>query len=454
MQVTKQRGQWGSRLGFIFAASGSAVGLGNIWRFPYVTGENGGAAFVMVYLCCVFFIGVPLLWNELAIGRASGKNPVGAFPGTVKGTPFVITGLLCIACCFLVLSYYGVIAGWAIGYAFTSIASKKVEFEQFAANPLIVIPLFALFILVTILIVEGGIEKGIERWSKVLMPLLFVMILVVIVRSVTLKGAMAGIEYYLKPDFSKINGEVVLKALGQAFFSLSVGWGLMITYGSYMPKSQNIVSNGVWVALADTVVALLGGLMVFPAVFAFGMEPDEGTALTFKILPNVFEQMPGGPLFGAIFFLLLTVAALTSSISMLEVPVSYLVDEKKKSRRAAAWAVGGFAFLVGIPSALSNGGNRFLSELEFAGNTGLQAIMDFIVGTALIVVIALLCSVYSGWIWKTGHAVAEISQGSPAFTKPLIGGLSLARIWAFFVMIVCPLVIGLVLLNLFGIKLF
>jgi NSS family neurotransmitter:Na+ symporter len=453
MQAAEQRGHWGSRLGFILAASGSAVGLGNIWRFPYVTGESGGAAFVIVYLACVFFVGLPLLWNELAIGRASGKDPVGAFRGTVKGTPFVVTGVLCIALCFLVLSYYGVIAGWAISYSIRSVAHEATDFGKFAADPVYVIPAFGLFIMMTVVIVEGGIEKGIERWAKVLMPLLFVMVIVIIGRSVTLKGAMAGIEYYLKPDFSKINGEVILKALGQAFFSLSVGWGLMITYGSYMTKTQSIASGGFWVALSDTMVALLGGLMVFPAVFAFGMKPDEGTALTFKILPAVFDQMPGGGVFGAIFFLLLTVAALTSSISMLEVPVSYFVDEKKVSRRLAAWTVGLLAFIVGVPSALSHGANRWLTEIELFGNKGLQAIMDYVVGTLLIVIIALLCSVYTGWVWKSRNAVREIADGSPGFTKPLIGGVSLAQIWSVFVAFICPIVILAVLLNMLGLDL-
>ncbi len=436
------------------AASGSAVGLGNIWRFPYITGENGGAAFVVVYLCCVFFVGVPLLINELALGRSSGKDPVGAFPATVPGTPFIITGVLCIACCFFVLSYYSVIAGWAIGYALTSLAHKDVAFEAFAANPLYVIPLFGLFLVLTILIVRGGIEKGIERWSKVLMPLLFVAILVVIVRSVTLKGAMAGIEYYLKPDFSKINGHVILKALGQAFFSLSVGWGLMITYGSYLPKSQNIVANGIWVAGMDTLVALMGGFMVFPAVFAFGMDPGEGTALTFKTLPAVFEKMPAGELFGGLFFILLTIAALTSSISMLEVPVGYIVDEQRKARNVSAWVVGGLAFLVGLPSCLSQGGNRWLTDVKIFGHSGFLDIMDYVFGTAVIVVIAFLCSIYVGWIWKTPNAIKEIEQGCPGFTRPLIGSITPAQIWAVFVKFICPIVILFVLLNMLGVQIF
>ncbi|MCL4785972.1 MAG: sodium-dependent transporter [Verrucomicrobia bacterium] len=448
------RGQWGSKLGFILAAAGSAVGLGNIWRFPYLTGENGGAAFVVVYLLCVLLIGLPLMFNELALGRRSGKDVIGAFRVTKPGTPFVITGVFCLACCFFVLSYYAVIAGWTVGYAIASLLHTKVEFERFAARPEFVLPLFGFFILMTILIVQGGVEKGIEKWSKVLMPVLIVLCGVVIIRSVTLEGAGAGIKYYLHPDFSKINGDVVMKALGQAFFSLSVGWGLMITYGSYMSKRQDIVTGGIWVAGMDTFVAIMGGFMVFPAVFAFGLAPDAGTALTFKTLPSVFEQMPAGQLVGAAFFLLLGIAALTSTISMLEVPVAWLVDEKKWGRKRSAWLVGGAAFVVGLPSALSVGGVEWLTKVQFLGKTGFLDIMDHIFGTAIILLICLLCSVYVGWSWGPKHAVEEMSSSNSWFARPLLAGLSPATVWVWFIRIVCPLIVSLMLLNMFGVKFF
>jgi len=367
---SENRGQWGSKIGFILAASGSAVGLGNIWRFPYMTGENGGAAFVFIYLACVIFVGLPLMWLELAFGRHTGKNPVDAFRSTGMAKDVWLykyagpaVGLLCLAACFFVLSYYGVIAGWTIGYIYSSVTQTGMEFKSFAANPNWVIPLFAAFIVATIYIVQAGIEKGIEKWSKILMPLLLLLVFVVIARSVTLDGAMEGIEWYLSPDFSKVDGKVVLAALGQAFFSLSVGWGLMITYGSYMPKSQNIISNGFWVALMDTGVALMGGLMVIPAVFALGFPVDAGPTLTFETLPAVFSKMTAGVVVGTLFFLLLTVAALTSSISMLEVPVSYFVDGKRASRQKAAIMVGIVAFIVGIPSALSFKGSETFSSI-------------------------------------------------------------------------------------------
>ena len=447
---SNDRGQWGSKLGFIMAAAGSAVGLGNIWRFPYVTGENGGAAFVLVYLVCVFLIGVPLLYVELALGRASGRNPVGAFQKTKPGTPFMFTGILCLMACFFVLTYYGVIAGWTISFAWSQITQTPLVFSEYIAKPGTVLPVFAGFIALTIWIVRAGVEKGIEKWSKILMPVLFVMMLVIIGRSLTLEGASKGISYYLNPDFSKIDGKVVLMALGQAFFSLSVGWGLMITYGSYMPKSQNIVSNGLWVASADTLVAILAGFMVFPAVFAFGMDPGAGPGLTFVTLPKVFAQMTAGWVFGAIFFCLLSVAAVTSSISMLEVPVSYFVDDKPKARKKAAIMVGIFAFLIGIPSAMANGGSEFFSNMELMGKTGFLDIMDQVFGTLCLIVISLSLSIYVGWIWKTEPAVKEISEGCPWFTQPMVAGISPAQIWAFFVKYICPVVISLVLVNALG----
>ncbi len=447
IQSSESRGQWGSKLGFILAASGSAVGLGNIWRFPYMTGENGGAAFVFVYLVCVLLIGLPLLLNELALGRASGKNPVGAFRETKPGTPFVLTGFLCVILCFVVLSYYSVIAGWTLGYALSSVAGKDLVFSEFSGNAKLIIPLLAVFMVMTVFIVQAGVEKGIERWTKLLMPLLLVLVLVIIGRSLTLPGAMEGVKYYLSPDFSKLNGQVALDALGQAFFSLSVGWGLMITYGSYMPKKQNMVSGSVWVAFTDTFVAILGGFMVFPAVFAMGMEPDSGPSLTFETLPAVFEAMPAGNIVGPAFFILLAIAALTSSISMLEVPVSYILDEKKASRKVAAWSVGGLAFLFGIPSALSFGGAPFLTEMTAFGQTGFLNIVDYAFGTVLVVVISLLCSLYVGWVWSPKKAVAEISDGAPNFSKD--SGFCLAMVWTFFVRFVCPIVIGYLLYKKF-----
>jgi NSS family neurotransmitter:Na+ symporter len=309
----------------------------------------------------------------------------------------------------------------------------------------------------TIGIVLGGVSGGIEKASKILMPVLFILLIGVMIRSLTLPGAGEGVRYYLYPDFSKITGRVVLAALGQAFFSLSVGWGILITYGSYLPKSQNIVKSGMWIGLMDTGVALLAGLMIFPAVFAFSKDPASGTTLVFQVLPEIFDSMPaGGNVVGALFFLLLCIAALTSAISMLEVPASYLIDESKWSRKKSAWTVGILAFLVGIPSALSGGASHLFTELTipyFGGTvkTGFLDIMDAIFGELFIVVVALMTSVYAGWFTNTRKLADEIAHGSKLFNKRIAGSLTWSGLWVFFIKYVCPIVIGLVLLSTTGI---
>ena len=452
------RGQWGSSFGFIMAAAGSAVGLGNIWRFPYITGENGGGAFVFVYLICVVLIGIPLLFNEIGLGRFTGKNPIGAFRDTKGNAFWVGTGaLLAILVSFFVLTYYSVIAGWTVGYIYKTATGSMQTFDEFAATPTTIIPLMIAFMLITIVIVTGGVSGGIEKAAKFLMPLLFVLVIGVILRSVTLEGAGAGLEYYLKPDFSKINGSVVLNALGQAFFSMSVGWGIMITYGSYLPKTNSIISSGTWVGFMDAMVALMGGLMIFPAVFAFGKTPDQGPDLVFKVLPEVFSSMPGGSFVGAIFFLLLMVAALTSAISMLEVPASYFIDEKKWSRKKAAWVVGIIVMVVGTPSALSFGGSSFFTNMsvpQLGGGmtgSGFFGILDYYFGTLFIVIVALMTSLYTGWAMKTADIIGELGESSPMFERKTFLGFPPSKLWAFFIKYVCPLVILFVLLNMLGV---
>jgi len=449
--TSADREQWGSRLGFILAAAGSAIGLGNIWRFPYVTAENGGGAFVVVYLICIALICLPYLFAELALGRNSQKNPVGAIAAIKKGTPWVLVGGLCVLTGVFILSYYGVVAGWALGYIFKAFVAPSVEsaayFRSFVESPTTVIPLAAAFMLFTILVVYSGVEDGIERWAKVLMPILLVLMFVVIFRSVTLPGAGAGLEFYLNPDFSKIDSTVVLDALGQAFFSLSLGMGAMITYGSYLPKRENLLVSGGYVALFDTGIALLAGLMIFPALFAMGMEPKSGPALIFVVLPEVFAEMPLGNFVSAVFFVLLSIAALTSMVSLLEVVVSYFVDETEWSRRGAAWMIGGAILLFGLPSALSQGAVPALSDMSwlvgdriFGEEPGFLTIMDFIWGNISLALGALLISVFVGWVWGTGQAIEELRQGSGStFT-----GVAPA-VWSAFLKYICPVVIAVIL---------
>ncbi|MCX7867926.1 MAG: sodium-dependent transporter [Limisphaera sp.] len=445
MQPQAPQEHWKSRLGFILAAAGSAIGLGNIWRFPYLTGENGGAAFVLVYIAGVILVGLPLFLNELALGRRGGRDVVGSLRLLAPRSAWPLTGFLCLLCCFVVLSYYSVIAGWALAYAVATAVGVSLDFAGFAASPGPVLLSFAVFMAMTVAIVQSGVSRGIERWSRLLMPLLWLLMGVVLIRSLTLPGAEAGVRYYLQPDFSKLDGQVLLKAGGQVLFSLGVGWGLLITYAAYLDRSHPLPRAALWVAALDTGVALLAGLMVFPAVFAFGRDPAGGPALTFQTLPAVFAQMPGGAMIGTLFFLLLVVAALTSTIAMLEVPVAWLIFEKGMRRAAAAGWVGAAAFVLGIPSALSTGGSRFFSELHLAGQTGFMDILDQVFGTGLLLLISLLLSLFTGWRWTPEAAAVEVAQGAPNFVAGRPGRWRV-RIWGFFLRWFCPAVI-LVLLG-------
>lgn len=450
--LSAEREQWGSRLGFILAAAGSAVGLGNIWRFPFKVGDNGGGAFVLIYLACLAFICVPYLFAELALGRTSQKNPVGAIRAVKKRTPWTLVGGLCVLSGLFILSYYAVVAGWAVGYVFKDFVAPAMEsapfFEQIIADPVWVIFLFGLFLLATIGVVYGGIQYGIERWAKILMPILIGLIFMIIFRAVTLPGALEGLDFYLNPDFSKVTGLVVVEALGQAFFSLSLGMGAMITYGSYLSRDENLVVSGGYVALLDTVVALLAGLMIFPAVFAVGQDPAEGPALVFVVLPEVFSQMPLGTFVGVLFFLLLSIAALTSSISLLEVVVSYAVDETTWSRQAAVWGVGGLVFILGLPSALSQGAVASLSDLSWLVGTDLFGptpsvldIMDFLWGSVALALGALLLCIFVGWVWGTASALQELRRGD-GWTLGTVAG----AVWSVAIRYVCPITILIILI--------
>ncbi|MDH3199186.1 MAG: sodium-dependent transporter, partial [Candidatus Krumholzibacteria bacterium] len=308
---TSERGQWSSRTGFVLAAAGSAIGLGNIWRFPYVVGENGGAAFVMLYIVFVALIGLPYMFAEFALGRATTKNPVGAIQQVRPGSAWRAVGLLGVLTGVGILSFYGVIAGWTFGYIFKTAVGKTGDFEAFVANPAMVLALFAVFMAMTTWIVYGGVQGGIEKWSKILMPVLFALLLALIIYANTLEGASRGLSFYLQPDFSKVTGRTALAALGQAFFSLSLGMGCMVTYGSYASKNENLVVSGLAIGLFDTLIAIFAGLIIFPALFAMGRDPAAGPTLVFVVLPELFGRMPGGVMVGVLFFVLLSVAALT-----------------------------------------------------------------------------------------------------------------------------------------------
>ncbi|HXG37601.1 MAG TPA: sodium-dependent transporter [Bacteroidota bacterium] len=447
------RGNWTSRLGFILAAAGSAIGLGNIWRYPYVTGQNGGAAFVLVYLGCVLFIGVSVLIAELALGRHTTLNPVGAIKKISSSRLWPGVGYLGVITGVGILSFYLVVAGWTIGYLFKTAFHTGGTFAEFIHNPTIEIGYFTVFLLLTTLVVLGGVEKGIERWSKILMPLLLLILVGLMVFSLTLEGAGKGVEFYLKPDFSKITGSTILAALGQAFFSLSLGMGTMITYGSYLSKNESIPFSATAVAISDTTIAFLAGLVIFPALFSAGMDPAAGPGLVFNVLPTIFEKMPGGTIVGVFFFILLIIAALTSTVSLLEVPVAFLVDQKKWSRKKAVWVITMITFVMGLPSALSQGTVDFLSTITLPHPnpslpplaTGFLDIMNFLFGSFSLTIGGLLICIFVGWVWGAQKGAEELKIGASPSAHWYIG------LWQILIRFVSPVIILLVLLNLFGI---
>lgn len=433
--MESSRGNWGSRVGFILAAAGSAIGLGNIWRYPYITGQYGGAAFVLLYLACVFIIALPVLIAELALGRRTTLNPVGSFKSLSPSRSWPLVGYLGVITGVGILSFYAVVAGWTLGYIVRSIVPSTETFGQFIANPVEEIGYFAAFMVLTMFVVLGGVEKGIERWSKFLMPALFLLLVGLIVYNLTLPGASMGIDFYLKPDFSKITGSSFLAALGQAFFSLSLGMGTMITYGSYISKNENLPVSAAAVAVADTAVAFLAGLMIFPALFSVGMEPTQGPTLVFNVLPAVFTQMPGGQVVSLGFFILLAIAALTSTVSLLEVPVAYLVDQKQWTRKRATIIVTLITFLIGLPSALSQGSVALFGDVTFLGQTSVLDLMSFVFSDLSLPVGGFFISLFVGWVWGIDKAYEEVLLGTSPLTAKLMSA------WGVLVRYICPLFI-------------
>lgn len=445
-QETGQRGSWGSKIAFIFAASGSAIGLGNIWRFPLMVGLNGGAIFVFCYILAILFIGFPVMLAEFTMGRHTTKNPVGAY-NTIKPRSFWqlfgYMGALGGAC---ILSYYSVIAGWALGYFYRTaagtfrgeitLAQSGAFFQNFASNPLEMVLCLFVIIGITTFVISKGVRAGIERWAKVLMPVLLSLIILLAIRAITLPGASTGLSYYLKPDFSKLNTTVIFFALGQAFFSLGLGVGTMITYASYLSKKDNLVTSAGWVSFSDTLVALFAGIIIFPTLFATpGVSPENfsiDTGLMFQVFPIIISKIPGGYFFGVLFFFLLLLAALTSTVSMLEIPVAYFVDERNWTRRKATFLVGGFCFVLGIPSALSVGGVDILTRFGFLGK------MDLIFGNIVLAVGALAVCLFVSYIWKVKNALQEIASGNDRF--------KLRFLWVFSVKYLAPLFILIILI--------
>lgn len=428
--LTPKRDGFTSKFGIIAAAAGSAIGLGNIWKFPYIVGLNGGAAFIIIYLLCIVLIGAPVMLSEFIIGRRAQKNAVGSFKILAPNSPWFLTGWMGLAAAFMILSFYGVVAGWTIYYvikmamnAFASMDAASIGgfFDGFIEGvdnkwwlPII---FQVVFMGVTAGVILGGVKNGIEKYSKILMPLLLLIIIILDIKAISLKGSSAGINFLFKPDWKALHLGSVLDALGHAFFSLSLGMGTMITYGSYISKKENIGVTSIQVTIADTAIALLAGLAIFPAVFAFGIKPTEGPGLVFVTLPNVFNAMGGiGQLFGLLFFVLLAVAALTSSISILEVVVAYLVEEMKMDRKKSTVVATVLITIMGILCSLSLG--PFTTEFPIfqKTDTGLIAMFNFfdwldkLSGNFLLPLGGLFISLFVGWKMSNADVKDELSN--------------------------------------------
>ena len=440
------RGQFSSRAGFILAAAGSAVGLGNIWKFPYVTGANGGAAFLFIYLVIVYSVGLSVMLAELVVGRAAARNPVGAYR-TLKGGGWPLVGFIGVAAGFMILSFYQVVAGWTLAYIVEIFGGLldapnpkafRDAYDGFISDPYEPIFWSAIFMGLTIGVVVRGVASGIERASKVLMPALFILVLILIARSVTLPGAEKGLTFFFNPDFSKVTGETILAALGLAFFTLSLGMGAMLTYGSYLDRRSDLPGSALWVTGLDSIVAILAGLIILPAVFAFGFDPSQGPGLTFVTLPAVFAQIPAGEVFAVAFFVLLAVAALTSSVSLLEVVVAYFVDEQGMNRVKAATIFGTIIFLLGIPSSLSFG---VLGKFTIAGKNFFDAI-DFISSNILLPAGGIGVAIFAGWIIHARALREATGDGMVRFAW--------APYWSIIVKYIAPVAIVLILINGLG----
>lgn len=441
--ATSDRGTWGSRVGFVLAGAGSAVGLGNIWGFPTKVGENGGAAFVLVYLVCVIFICLPIMIAELAIGRRTQSDPVGAYAKLRPGTRWWMAGGLGVAAGFGVLSFYSVIAGWALAYIWFSasgaVSSDAVESATFFSDFTSHAPssLFFTFVMLaaTAGIILGGIRGGIERVSKLLMPALAILLIMLAWRASTLPGAAEGLAYYLKPDFSKMMSFGALNAaLGQAFFSLSLGLGTMLVYGSYLNKREGIAKSAIMVVTLDTGLALLAGFVIFPAGFSIpGFDPTStGPGLIFIVLPRLFATLPGGQFFGAAFFILLTLAALTSAISLLEVPVAHFIDSHGWSRKRAVLIVTTATFALAVPSALAMGASSFFSELPGVG-MDFQSLMVTVWNDFALPIGGLITAIFVGYVWRIDSALEELLAEQSWFPN--------TKLWGWMVRYVCPVAI-------------
>ena len=439
---------FGSKIGVVAAAAGSAVGLGNIWRFPYELGQYGGAAFLVLYLVFVVALGMPIMMSEFVIGRMGQANSAGSFSKLAPGSKWGLVGVMGVITSFLIMAFYVVVAGWTLEYVVQAVGDKFVNkdaasltavftsFSSSTARPLIWMTVFMIF---TASIVYAGVKNGIEKSTKFLMPLLLIIIISLGIRSVTLSGGMEGLRFLFQPDFSRINSSVILSAMGQAFFSLSLGMGCMITYGSYIKKDNNLSRTVVEVTILDTVIAVLASIAIFPAVFSLGINPAQGPELVFITLPNVFTHMPGGYVWSILFFVLLSVAALTSTISLLEVIVAYFIEEFKLKRLSVILVVSVGILLLGTLSSLSLG---ILKDLQIYG-MGFFDFFDSFTSKILMPVGGLLIAVFVGWKLNKQSIIDELSVQGKFKTNYF-------KTYLFLIRYIAPIGISLIILNQLG----
>lgn len=445
----KQVEQWSSKLAFILAAAGSAIGLGAIWKFPYVAGTSGGGIFLIIFILFTLLIGLPLLLAEFIIGRHTQKDAVESYRYLAPNTLWPWVGKIGIVTCFILLSFYSVVGGWIVIYFIKAITGglKGLSEEEYGmlfgetiSDPFLSVFAQFIFLLIVIYVVAKGVQSGIEAASKWMMPLLFLIFIVLIVRSLTLEGAMEGIIFFLKPDFSQVTSETVLFAMGQSFFALSVGVSVMVTYSSYLPKHENLTQSAFSIVFLNLLVAVLAGLAIFPAVFAFGLEPSEGPVLLFNVLPTVFNQMPFGTLFLSAFLLLFLFATLTSAFSMLEIIIASIAKGDERKRKIYSMIIGLIIFIVGIPSALSFG---VLSHVQLFDRI-IFDVADYLVSNILLPLGALLITLFVSFKIPKKTLLEELRSGSNL-------SYHVFNIWFLLVRYVAPITIIIVFLDVLGI---
>ncbi|TYR81661.1 sodium-dependent transporter [Priestia megaterium] len=441
-----QNEQWTSKIGFILASAGSAIGIGAIWKLPYVAGTSGGGAFFLLFILFTAVIGLPLLLAEFVLGRNTQKEAIRAYEAVAPNSLWKGIGYLGVITCFILLSFYSVVGGWILQYLFASVtgqlngvADYSALFGSTISNPLsAVISQFA-FLLLTIIVVARGIQNGIEKANNILMPGLFILFIAIIIRSLTLDGAMEGVKFFLYPDFTKLTSESILFAMGQAFFSLSVGVSVMVTYSSYLAKSQNLPKSAISIAGLNILISLLAGLAIFPAVFSMGGEPAEGPGLLFVVLPTIFEQLPFGAVFQTLFLALFLFATLTSAFSMLEIIVASLAKGESQKRVKLSWGAGLLIFVVGIPSALSFGA---LADIMIFDKSIFDA-ADFLVSNILMPLGALLIALFVPWKMNKEVLIEEFKHGSTNVTRWF-------SLWLLVIRYVAPVLIIVVFINMLG----